>query len=295
MVETSSKTHPQVGFLSLADELIINILTRLDLRTLVRCHRVCSVLHSIIQSAVDLQYKINLDMVGMQDVPANNGVGIVDRLKMLKDHSRAWKEGNPTETVLDGQMADERYYTCGGVLGYVNIDRDMRESLSLIQIPSRSRGIPERRWTLKDIGSIHEVALDPSQNLLVVVSDDEDADPQGGWSSQLQILDLKTGETHRLAQQRVLRYASHIISDELGSTTDVAICGRFLAISYSRFQTSVGDLDGDRVDTIVVLDWMTGDTHLVRLSTVVLVQLPMICIASVSTEKMTGKLPTTFF
>ncbi|KDQ64097.1 hypothetical protein JAAARDRAFT_216100 [Jaapia argillacea MUCL 33604] len=75
----------------LPDELIVDILHHLDLRSVLRCQQVCRRLENVIKISALLQYKSELTAAGMVDGPPH-GDTIPIRLAMLKEYTAAWKE-----------------------------------------------------------------------------------------------------------------------------------------------------------------------------------------------------------
>lgn len=117
-----------------------------------------------------LQYKIELVMAGMQDVPSKSST-ISQRLAKLRQYCLSWDRLEwKTESPIPRQDGRIRKL-CGGVLAQ-SIQKTSPRSLVFTELPSHSRGIEIRTWTLEDLGcTIRDIIMDPSQDLLAVIEE----------------------------------------------------------------------------------------------------------------------------
>lgn len=77
-------------FLDLPDEVLIEILSYLDVIDTYTCRQTCRTLYSIFSDSRKLQYFIELKIAGMQDNPYCK-LSIADRLSALESRESSWK------------------------------------------------------------------------------------------------------------------------------------------------------------------------------------------------------------
>ena len=114
----------------------------------------------------ELRYKVELAAAGMEDGPPS-ALSNSDRLSLLLEHQAAWRALRwRTETIVPmSQGGVWEFY--GGVLGQA-LSRG-REVLQFTQVPSAIKGIEKREWECELKMHARDFAMDPSQDLLVVV------------------------------------------------------------------------------------------------------------------------------
>lgn len=101
----------------------------------------------------------------MTDGPPSE-LGPVARLSMLKTHGQAWDNLAWAAHTPSRIFIDTWSMFCGVVLQRART----KSTLSFTQLPSQYRGIEASEWALNDVGiNLHHCALDPPQDLLVVV------------------------------------------------------------------------------------------------------------------------------
>lgn len=168
-------------------EILIHIFGLLDGRQIVRCSavsyslecttsliseharlsKVCTHFKMAIKDSVALQYRVELAVCGYEDRPyaevrpANAAIA----LEKLRGHIEAWNELDWVET--RAKIPNGRTVLSGGVLA---VYTDM--TLTCVQLPSRTRDIPFRMWTLENDLQTDglDIAIDAPNNLLVLVS-----------------------------------------------------------------------------------------------------------------------------
>lgn len=128
----------------------------------------------IIDASEHLQYKIELAAASMVDGPPG-GLTTPERRIALRKYVRAWRElefsSQPTLAIALGE--DKNWESRADISGNVFLLAKPK-SLELVQLPSRIKGIQEKRWTIdtSELGfGVTRFAMDPAQDLLVVVND----------------------------------------------------------------------------------------------------------------------------
>jgi hypothetical protein len=124
----------------------------------------------IIRGSALLQYHLELGRSGMEDGPMST-LSIPERRERLRTYNDAWRHlrwsacielPNTKKCKYDMDIAP------GGILTFVS--RLGRENkIILVQIPSISRDIPMRQWEHSFSFVLHQYALDPSEDILVVL------------------------------------------------------------------------------------------------------------------------------
>ncbi|KAF9504923.1 hypothetical protein BS47DRAFT_1386114 [Hydnum rufescens UP504] len=160
---TAISRTPMSAQLDLPVELLIHIFALLEGHQIVRCIAVCSYFKHAIENSTALQYLIKLDMFGY-----TNGPGRADaaRLNQLEKHIDAWNKLDWVESYIDVPIWR---YGLDALREGVYATSNTTEVLC-IQLPSLSRGVPLRTWTLLFEFFVHEIEIDPSNNLLVILS-----------------------------------------------------------------------------------------------------------------------------
>jgi hypothetical protein len=125
--------------------------------------KVCSYFKHAIENSTTLRYLIKLDMFGYTDGP---GRADSARLNQLEKHIDAWNKLDWVESLIDIPIWP---YSLDTLREGIYATSNTTEVLC-IQLPSLSRGIPLRTWTLGFEFPVHEVEIDPSNNLLVILS-----------------------------------------------------------------------------------------------------------------------------
>lgn len=164
-------------------EIVYKILGSLDVVSLVLCRQAsdfpnlgCGVLISsvlqlnkvlknLIDESTALQYKIELEVAGMEDGPPSS-LGASDRLALLGRRQDAWAELRYTSRQIFEGPLNDLWHLSGGVLAQLRT----LDSIEFLQLPSEFRGIESKEWTISDIGfEIIDFAMDSSQDLLVMI------------------------------------------------------------------------------------------------------------------------------
>ncbi|KDQ64121.1 hypothetical protein JAAARDRAFT_187494 [Jaapia argillacea MUCL 33604] len=256
---TPTRGATSVGFISLPIELIVDILILLEIKTLLKCRQVCRFLSDAIDEAVGLQYKIELAASGMEDGPPNDAESIDSRLDKLRDHVNAWDEMTLSKQLLPGPIQSRIYRLCGGVFGYVPIDRPSQ--VAFTQLPSKSRNIPQKQWTINLTGrTINAFTMDPSQDLLLIVAGRHRANSVTRVDEsciEIHTLSLSTGQKHRLAGAELLSQRDGSLH-ERWALFEPRICGKHVGVLLCSRRMEIEGETGP-ADEIVLWNWKTSD------------------------------------
>ncbi|KAI0045133.1 hypothetical protein FA95DRAFT_1680673 [Auriscalpium vulgare] len=164
-----------MALLRLPDELLVLICGPLDCRALLACKLVCQRIRAVIQDHPALQYTIELAASGMRDGPSTS-LPVSNRLAMLMDHQAAW--ANSAWVPLDPPLFSQPWSPDDSILlhaasaGIVASRYDVPEppqTINITQLPSVLRGVEKRSWTWTCEEDIHNLAVDGSQDLLVLL------------------------------------------------------------------------------------------------------------------------------
>lgn len=127
-------------------------------------------LNNLIRQSTRLQYKIELAVDSLEDGPPG-GKNTSERLQSLLEHREAWRSLQFT-----AKQVVNAYNGCRLFTGRHLVWTDVSRKMNVTQVPSAIRGIPDKTWTIKlnkvNINSVEDgVAMDPDQNLLVLVEE----------------------------------------------------------------------------------------------------------------------------
>ncbi|KZP01028.1 hypothetical protein CALVIDRAFT_533334 [Calocera viscosa TUFC12733] len=168
---------------NLPNELLVHILGTdfLNVRDILRCSRINSRFHSIVSSTVEIQYRLLL----LQSTLVNNDaisselLPLSQRFKMLRAHRAAIDRLDPTRClqipvgIPVGYVPGPTYELVDGIYarGIHNwYDSFFTRAITFVILPSVVLNIEEAEgWTV-DLGmTIHDFAIEPLMDLLVVV------------------------------------------------------------------------------------------------------------------------------
>ncbi|KAI0766526.1 hypothetical protein BC629DRAFT_1538415 [Irpex lacteus] len=245
--------------LSLPDEMLVRILGELNASDRnARCRLVNHRLNSVIESSVVLQALTECELANlMLGTPRQDGLTGV--LSSLEDRRNAWRTlQSMDELVLPALTEHEVIPILGRDCGII-CQTNSNNELVFTRIPSRTKGIPYKTWTL-DCGMNHvdDVAVDEQQDLLAVTGVLRDS--TGCLNSlKVKFLSLSTGDTHTAADGVISlslppSYSTRDTSDSPAMNT--ALAGDFIGILLSILR------DGQHDDVICylwVFNWKTGE------------------------------------
>ncbi|PCH37773.1 hypothetical protein WOLCODRAFT_161036 [Wolfiporia cocos MD-104 SS10] len=227
----------------LPSDVIAQILSHLDTRTLLRCRSVSRQFRMMVDETAEQQYKIELTVAGMEDGPISM-LGSSDRLKLLREHQKAWETLDYKRQDVVPMLAGEVWELYGGVLAQAQGGR----TLCFCQLPSVLRGIEEKRWTLKDLGFvIRDFGMDLSQDLLVAIQ----RSSRRSNLIHIHLHALSTGAAHPSAPSPAI--LTHRPEGNDPSYT-ISVSGEYLGILF--------DCDHDRHNELVIWNWKSGAREL---------------------------------
>ncbi|KAI0738201.1 hypothetical protein C8Q80DRAFT_1347854, partial [Daedaleopsis nitida] len=162
---------PDLGLLTLPDELVITILSHLSMKCLLRCTSVCSRLHNILKNSVELQYQVELAADGLVD-----GIGCTlstsERLSRLLELRRRWRflEWTSAVTIQGPTPAYSAAYELvdGSYAAFIASGESPTNRLVLTSLPTTveaSRTL-EMEYAEQDV---RDFAIDASQDLIAMV------------------------------------------------------------------------------------------------------------------------------
>lgn len=144
--------------------------------SVLNCRVVCRAFRSAIDASVELQYQIKLRVWGYEDSVnlSYSHFSIAKRLEQLEQHVKSWSSLDWEETRLRLPRFDCQAFAPGVYVGLTVIDDDdwdkAATDLISIKLPSRLRGTDHLfHRTRLDVVNIFDVAVDPAQDLLVLV------------------------------------------------------------------------------------------------------------------------------
>ncbi|KAI0049445.1 hypothetical protein FA95DRAFT_1556928 [Auriscalpium vulgare] len=234
------------SILTLPVEITVKIFEILDFQDILRCAAVCRHFKDIIEASTLLQYNVALAANGSQDGPACD-MTTIERMQRLQTYSAAWRElkyTHRTEVTL-GTWGNVYGATIrNGVLAWSRDDG----LLLFTQLPSRSRRIARRDWSQPVGFYARECAIDPSQDVLVLVGT-PNIDDVHPWFMQFR--SLTSGESHPLAAPIPDIVGSLLPTGFLIGTITPRVIGDLLA-----FLVQARD---SQPDYLIIWNWKSGE------------------------------------
>ncbi|KAH8093155.1 hypothetical protein BXZ70DRAFT_442992 [Cristinia sonorae] len=233
------------GFASLPLRVVLAILDQLSYQDLLRFKLTCRYLSRVIGGFPSLQYKIELAAAGMTDVPQND-LSPVKKLAALRKYQRKWSQLNWDSfdhyytNVYGADTWDFSY----GLLSY-DVEED-HDEISCILPGSVVRGVPEERWTLYFAQKFAEYFVEPSQDLVLPVFNDED-----DIESHVMLYSLYSGGQHSKAKHDRI-----ILPGPTGSVDELRVHENKLGCLT---QWEISDWTGC---IFTLWDWQTGEAIL---------------------------------
>ncbi|CAE6498429.1 unnamed protein product [Rhizoctonia solani] len=237
---------------------ILHLLPPVDIKT---CKLVSRQLFSIIQESPELQYLLELDILGFT-LPLNplDTVTLGDKIRALRDKHFVSVDGTRrdvrTRTVKFesiGPLSTNIRYS-RGVLAVGKPIIDVTRDLQIYQLTSDNKRTLHSSFTLENMGvEAHDFRFDPDLDLLVLLERvtllaDTDADLE----MRFHLKSLSSGTAHPLASSPVLRSTFKFTTTY--NDTGFQIVGKLLVILC--FTNSRLDSSSPRM---CVWDWTTGD------------------------------------
>lgn len=134
--------------------------------------KVCRLFLELVEQSIQLQYKLELALAGMEDEPSCN-LSFATKLEKLRALQESWRDLKLSPGPSIPFTEHGLWSFSGGLYAAVNPAGD----LNFVQIPCRIRGTEERRWTIDgtDIGiPVTYMRIDQAQDLLVLLEAVED-------------------------------------------------------------------------------------------------------------------------
>ncbi|KAI0631438.1 senescence-associated protein-domain-containing protein [Trametes polyzona] len=190
----------QTGLLRLPEELRIEVLRHLDVRSLLRCCLVCKDLRETVKASLQLKYNIELFADGLVD-----GVGcplpVAERYNLLLERRRRWRrlKWKSIEHFSAPGMCQAYELVDGVFATSKGIGFSGSRHLALTWLPTATS--EARRIERDDLGfSMRDFAMDPSQDLIAFVLADEPGHHQVGSNIVICLLTLSKNKPHPQAR-----------------------------------------------------------------------------------------------
>ncbi|KAI0324984.1 hypothetical protein GY45DRAFT_1330966 [Cubamyces sp. BRFM 1775] len=178
--EKDTSSSP-LGLLDLATEVLLLIFLELDIPNILSCRQVCKRLNDL-YGLSEIQYKCELAFSAMVDGTAT-GTPVADRLRSLREYQAAWRSGplslHPT---FSRELSEDSEGTCPQWLSFSGPFSASRagSKVTLIQLPSSTRRIQEKSWTL-DFGAtllVPQCGASNTEQNLTAFAGIEDGNPR---------------------------------------------------------------------------------------------------------------------
>lgn len=243
-MDTGQEGNVEASF-SLPNELIAIVFDELDVVSLLRCKQVCRLFHSVITTNAQLLYNVELFFGRFEDGRHCN-LDTAGRLRACRQYQQAWNNLSFPDSRFINMQDGHAWELSGGVLCQA-----MRSGLACVQLPCKIKDIPEREWTINDLGfEIRDFTIDTSQDLIVAL---EIVGAIPNLSCNVHLRTLMTGEHHPMS---VVPFVTHLPSnmhEELKFLMQV--CGSRIAVLFQEH--------GDEPNSqLVVWDWKLGQQKL---------------------------------
>ncbi|KAI9453366.1 hypothetical protein F5148DRAFT_1151976 [Russula earlei] len=182
----------KLSLLDLPLEILSEILTHLDHLSILRSSAVCKQLHALVTSSLLLQYRIELAADGLVDGPPGGPASTTAaRMELLLERRAAWRALRPSRraaVALAGHC--HAYELVGGLFAKALEEFGAARRLVASWLPSNAAG--ETRLVVDDLGvRIKDFALDPAQDLIVLLEHRPAVGPIASTSSSAAAADIR--------------------------------------------------------------------------------------------------------
>ena len=124
----------------------------------------CQWFNSLIADNPKLLYKIELFFARFED-GSHCDLDTPGRLRFLGEYQQAWNNLSFPHSRVISMQEGHAWQLSGGVLC-----QSTGSGFSCVQLPCKIKGIPEREWSVNDLGfDIRDLTIDASQDLIVAV------------------------------------------------------------------------------------------------------------------------------
>jgi len=217
--------------------------------------QVCKELKEHIEHDKIIQYKIELEISGMEMNP-NNDWPVADSLKRLRQHQSGWERleglsGLKEPIVIPMQRGD-----LGVLYGGVLAQADPAGRFHFTKLASTFHHIQQENWEISpDIPSVGGFGMDPAQDLLVWITYPTPAVPM----LSLHLRTLKKAEKHPLARHEVICHNHSIVGPDWYYS--IAIMQDYIGLWVSSLAPY--QLIEDGIASFFVWNWKEGRLELV--------------------------------
>ncbi|KAF9648797.1 hypothetical protein BDM02DRAFT_2056462 [Thelephora ganbajun] len=187
--------NPPLRLLDLPIEILENIVLRLCAQGILKLRILNRAFRDLIDVSPAVQYRVDLFSAALEDDPRNASLVLADRRAHLEDYRSRWDRfGQAKQSSVELPPHTQRVID-GEVLACIQEAADGKIDVTFIRLPSVSRGIPRKRWTVRGLPKNGaELKMYPRLDLLVL--------PEilgGGRAFQIHLLRLSDGRSHPLA------------------------------------------------------------------------------------------------
>ncbi|KAF9473966.1 hypothetical protein BDN70DRAFT_997355 [Pholiota conissans] len=245
-------------FLSLPEDLHINIMAEMDARSLIRCAMTCKDLYETLRSSVVLEYRLQLYFDGLEDSGTSTS-SISSRISDLRSYRQAWFR-QEWRVLPDTLGFSSRYhnfdsYKVGG--GVVSVKGG--EYFQVVWLPNSRTGAGhaiEHKFSSRNRDV--EFCTDPTQDAIAILEDgfwetELEFDVPGGQESyfriNIHIRTLTTNANHPLANKGILTFL-----DQSCNHYDKTIHNPKFEFSHDTLVLWTGDY----VPRLLIWNWKTG-------------------------------------
>ncbi|KAH8985219.1 hypothetical protein EDB86DRAFT_3083757 [Lactarius hatsudake] len=178
--------------LDLPVEILSEVLVLLDHLSILHCSAVCRHLHALVATSLNLQYRVELAAEGVIDgSPGGPAYTTAARMDLLLERRVAWRALRPrrrASVALAGHC--HAYELVGGLFAKALEEYGAARRLVASWLPSNTTD--ETRLVVDDLGvRIKDFALDPAQDLIVLLEHRPAAGPSANTSAATAGADIR--------------------------------------------------------------------------------------------------------
>ncbi|KAF8510527.1 hypothetical protein JB92DRAFT_2939190 [Gautieria morchelliformis] len=232
---------------TLSNDVLIRVFNELDARDIRRCSLTCRFFHETIRDSMLLQYRLELAVAGLEDGGTECRLSIHERLAGLKTIEQGWAKLCFRQKITVTLPRSPKWKLRGGVLAQ-DLAPEKASVMSFIQLPSAVRGTPVHTWQSDMEVNMRKFAIDPAQDLVVLVAWPEIPGGQR-HTFLIHLRAMSTGARHPCATDPVLSCVPTLL--DTYCIFSIQIMGDFLAVLY---YTPGGYMR----DLLYIWDWKTG-------------------------------------
>ncbi|CAE6410578.1 unnamed protein product [Rhizoctonia solani] len=246
----------------LPTESIIHILLLLPPTDIITCKVVCHRLFEIIRESPELQYLLQLDILGyapplnpLNDLSFGDKIRVLQRKHPARPNQMKLQDMSPHAVKFEsvGPLSANIRYS-GGVLAVGKPSIDVTRQLQLYQLASNNKRTDFSSFVLHDLGvETHDFRFDPDLDLLVLLERVNTlADDDTDLEMRFHLRSLSTGRLHPLAPIPVLTSTFKFTTTY--NEGGFQICGKHISVlcyTNSRLDNSSPKM--------CVWDWTTGE------------------------------------